>query len=307
MLILQNIINMKKLSAIFILFLLTGIALYAQVGISADNSTPESSAMLDVKSTSKGVLLPRMTMAQILAIPNPSDGLTAFCTSDSKYYVFNSLSARWKAVSSGASALGQPFPCGIAFTVNHIAGVVAPCNKTVTYATRNGIPGEPLKCWITSNLGAARQATSETDTAEAAAGWYWQFNRKQGYKYSGTVRTPNTPWISSIGENSDWVAANDPCSLELGNPWRIPTASELTNLYNGVGYPGTWSWLNIHAAGRLEYNSGVLIDRGIDSDYWSSSQEMLNQSFARFLKPWASPGMFYTFKSYGFSIRCLRD
>ncbi|MDP1621307.1 MAG: hypothetical protein Q8M08_03115 [Bacteroidales bacterium] len=72
--------------------------LFAQVGINADNSAPDESAMLDVKSTSKGALLPRMTQAQILAIPNPSNGLIAFCTTDSKLYVYVSTSSQWKEV-----------------------------------------------------------------------------------------------------------------------------------------------------------------------------------------------------------------
>jgi hypothetical protein len=95
---------------------------------------------------------------------------------------------------------------------------VAPVNKTVTYGTVTNIPGETSKCWITSNLGADHQATSKDDATEPSAGWYWQFNKKQGYKVTNNnTRTPNTPWIHPINENSDWTAAKDPCTLEMGN------------------------------------------------------------------------------------------
>ena len=115
--------------------------------------------------------------------------------------------------------------------INHVAsGGVAPVDKTVTYGTVTNIPGETSKCWITSNLGADHQATAVNDATEASAGWYWQFNRMQGYKHDGTTRTPNTTWITSINENLDWQAANDPCALELGNGWRIPTYTEWTNV-----------------------------------------------------------------------------
>ncbi|MEI7983555.1 MAG: hypothetical protein WCI71_18045, partial [Bacteroidota bacterium] len=80
--------------------------------------------------------------------------------------------------------------CG-SLTVNHVAGTVAPVTKTVTYGTVTNIPGEHSKCWITSNLGANHQATAVNDATELSAGWYWQFNRKQGYKHDGTTRTPN--------------------------------------------------------------------------------------------------------------------
>jgi uncharacterized protein (TIGR02145 family) len=69
--------------------ILTGFlsfASYAQVSINNDNSVPDSSAMLDIKSTTKGVLVPRMTASQRDAIPNPAKGLMIFCTDNNQYY-----------------------------------------------------------------------------------------------------------------------------------------------------------------------------------------------------------------------------
>jgi uncharacterized protein (TIGR02145 family) len=50
------------------------------VAINADGTAPANSAMLDVKSTSKGFLLPRMTQAQRDAIDSPANSLMVFCT-----------------------------------------------------------------------------------------------------------------------------------------------------------------------------------------------------------------------------------
>ena len=58
--------------------------------------------------------------------------------------------------------------------------------------------------------------TLVNDATEASAGWYWQFNLKQGFKHDGSSRTPYTTWINSINENTDWNSANDPCVIELG-------------------------------------------------------------------------------------------
>ena len=115
------------------------------------------------------------------------------------------------------------------FTITHLAGAIAPVTKTVRYGAGNSIPGEPTKCWITQNLGADHQATAINDATEASAGWYWQFNRKQGFKHDGTTRTPNTNWINPIDETSDWTTTNDPCSIELGSAWHVPTNTEWTN------------------------------------------------------------------------------
>ncbi|MGD9700690.1 hypothetical protein [Acinetobacter sp.] len=70
---------MKKLS-ILMLALLFAAMLQAQVGLNGDGSTPEPSAMLDVKSTSRGFLAPRMTAEQKAAITSPATGLLVYQT-----------------------------------------------------------------------------------------------------------------------------------------------------------------------------------------------------------------------------------
>ncbi len=70
---------------IYTAFLVIGIltwdeALAQGVAINNDNSTPDASAMLDVKSTTKGLLVPRMTQAQRTAIIAPASGLLVYQT-----------------------------------------------------------------------------------------------------------------------------------------------------------------------------------------------------------------------------------
>ena len=72
---------MKKLVLLLIVLWSSMTMVIAQnVGVNADGSAPANSAMLDVKSTTKGFLLPRMTQAQRDAIPSPENGLMVFCT-----------------------------------------------------------------------------------------------------------------------------------------------------------------------------------------------------------------------------------
>ncbi len=302
---------MKKLSLAIAILLLFGSALYAQVSINNDNSEPDNSAMLDVKSTTKGMLIPRMTQSEILAISNPANGLQVFCTTDSKLYIYVVTLGQCKEVPYGAGILGQSFPCGMTFGINHLAGIVAPVNKTVTYGTVTNIPGEPTKCWITSNLGSDHQATAVSDATEASAGWLWQFNRKQGYKHDGTTRTPNTSWISSINEASDWTTCNAPCNIELGATWRIPTFTELNNVDNTGGWTnwsGPWgSGLKLHAAGNLDSSGGILSGRGTYCDYWSSTQSYNATSSWNLFSDSFSSSMDGTPKEWGFSLRCIRD
>jgi hypothetical protein len=199
------------------------------------------------------------------------------------------------------------FVCGDSITIHHVTGDVAPVTKTVTYGTVTNIPGETSKCWITSNLGADHQAAAKDDSTEASAGWYWQFNLKQGYKDDGTTRTPATLWIHSISENSDWTAANDPCYLELGSGWRIPTKTEWINVDAGgywIDWNGPWnSALKMHAAGYISYIYGSLFGRGSEGDYWDSSQNSTTAgSSLYFFYGWSSETS--NSKAYGFTLRC---
>jgi hypothetical protein len=271
------------------------------VGIAT--TTPDPSALLDVSSATKGFLPPRMTSTQRNAIDTPAEGLVIYNTDEKALNVYNGTA--WASVQP----VQQPFECGYSFTINHsVAGGVAAVNKSVTYGTVTGIPGSPSKCWITSNLGASRQAAMVSDASEVSAGWYWQFNRKQGYKHDGTARTPNMAWIGNINENSDWVAANDPCTIELGTGWRLPTATEWTNVDN---YWSDWngafnSSLALHAAGFLNFSNALLSERGSRGAYWSSSQNSSSVGES-FIFTAGSSTMGTSNKSYGFSVRCLNS
>lgn len=204
------------------------------------------------------------------------------------------------------------FTCNNPLPVNHTTGNgVAPAAKSVNYGTiLTTLGGTGAKCWITQNLGSANQATSPTDASENASGWYWQFNLKQGYKHDGATRTPNTVWITSINESSDWIAGNDPCTIELGSGWRIPTSTE----WNNADATGGWnnyndtynSILKLHAGGYLDAATSDLTQRGFAGLAWSSTQNTSTQGKGLL---WVSNGCnpYTGDKAYAFTMRCLKD
>ncbi len=74
------------------------------VAVNADNSAADASAMLDVKSTNKGLLTPRMTSAQKLAILAPATGLIIYQTDGlTGFYYYDG--AVWKQIGSAAWGL----------------------------------------------------------------------------------------------------------------------------------------------------------------------------------------------------------
>ncbi|WP_159020017.1 cell wall anchor protein [Algibacter sp. L3A6] len=79
-----------KNTTIFIglLFLvLFQIPTHAQVGIGT--TTPDASSILDIESTTQGILTPRMTTAQRIAIASPAEGLMVFDIDEGSFFYFD--------------------------------------------------------------------------------------------------------------------------------------------------------------------------------------------------------------------------
>ncbi len=96
-----------KNTFVFIFCLLFVATIFAQsVGINTDGSSPNSSAMLDIKSTTKGLLPPRMTAANRMAIPVPAAGLMVYQTdATAGYYYFNGTSWIYFSNTGGILAI----------------------------------------------------------------------------------------------------------------------------------------------------------------------------------------------------------
>ena len=93
---------MKFLTAT-LLFLMATLLSHAQnIGINTDGTSPHASAILDVKSTTKGILIPRMTMAQRNAISTPAAGLMIYQTDNTPgFYFFDG--ATWSGMSGSTN------------------------------------------------------------------------------------------------------------------------------------------------------------------------------------------------------------
>ena len=91
---------MKKLLFIVILNTLINSSSYSQnVGIGTN--APNPSAALDITDTSRGILIPRMTMNQRNAIQNPAEGLMVYQTDSTKgYWYWDGIFWRLNSASS---------------------------------------------------------------------------------------------------------------------------------------------------------------------------------------------------------------
>lgn len=80
---------MKKYFLFIASFISCSFCLAQNVAINNDASVADNSAILDVKSLSKGVLVPRMSASERTAIINPATGLLIYQKDGSNGFYYN--------------------------------------------------------------------------------------------------------------------------------------------------------------------------------------------------------------------------
>jgi len=102
---------MKKFNfykfVIFVLWLNVPAFLISQnIGIGEVVFTPHSSAGLELRFADKGMLIPRMTHAQKLAISSPAEGLMVYCTDNPMgFHYYNGAS--WSKIGTGDGSVSS--------------------------------------------------------------------------------------------------------------------------------------------------------------------------------------------------------
>lgn len=93
---------MNKQIFLVIFFIFSCVSLVRAQNVGIGTTSPDVSAQLDVTSTTKGLLVPRMTMAQRDAIGSPATGLLIFQTDNTPgFYYWNGVV--WIGIASSGS------------------------------------------------------------------------------------------------------------------------------------------------------------------------------------------------------------
>ncbi len=290
-----SILKIGKYQNIMFTTLLASTAAYAQVGVGT--TTPDNSAALEISSTSKGFLPPRLTEAQIdaLLLNNPAEGLIVYCTDCSTKGIYFFNGATFENLATGTT--------------------------TVSITTVTGSGGAT---WIDRNLGATQVATSSTD-ANAYGDLYQWGRNSDGHQLrnsatsAGPVASGNegtnfitipsgSGWLT-VADNTRWNGASkgthDPCPMD----YRVPTLAEWTterNAWPSQDIAGSFaSPLKLTIAGRRNRLSGNLSSVGVSGQYWTSEStngvgSILNIS--TFGATLTSGG-----NAQGYSVRCIAE
>jgi hypothetical protein len=139
------------------LIISTNVAFSQSVGI--NTTTPDNSAQLDIVSTNRGLLIPRLTLAQRNAIANPATGLLIYQTDNQPDFYFNagtSFNPSWVRQGTvnntwaiGGNALTATGSFGTTsnnhidiITNNNLRGRFTSLGEFFIGATNTAIPGD---------------------------------------------------------------------------------------------------------------------------------------------------------------------
>ena len=204
--------------------------------------------------------------------------------------------------------------------------VVIPLNSS--QRTTCTAPDEVLslgKCWKDRNLGATQVATSSTDSA--AYGDLYQWGRTRDghqHRWSNVVQfasafsdDPGSDFFGNNATTFDWRypqnhilwqglgAINNPCP----QGFRLPTDAEFENerlSWSSNDYVGAFdSPLKLVMAGYRHNFTGSLQFVDNQGRYWTSTVSGPYSRNLTFLSGNAAMGN--TYRTYGLSVRCIKD
>jgi trimeric autotransporter adhesin len=237
---------MKKIIlAAVMLVAINNIASAQNVGIGTN--TPNASALLDVTASNKGVLIPRVTNAQMIAIASPANGLLVYNT-DSAAFAYRNATA-WVFIKGNATASNDWSTKGNAGTDTSKNFIGTTDDVDVIFKRNNEQAGWLNETLKNTSLGAGSLSTATTGFNNTATGYRALKNNSIGYNNtamgsqalgSNNIGSRNTATgfaalFSNISGNEN--AANGTQALLNNIGGSSNTASGFQSLFsNGSGF-----------------------------------------------------------------------
>ncbi|MFT3681029.1 MAG: fibrobacter succinogenes major paralogous domain-containing protein [Ferruginibacter sp.] len=279
---------MKK-SFILLAFLSFSMRGWCQnVGIGTN--APVASAQLDVSSTTKGFLPPRMTAAQRAAIASPAEGLLVFQTDGTKgYYYF--INGGWTALQKSE---GKVYPsvtiCSQKWMDKNLDVTTYRNGDTIPYVT------DPA-AWAALTTGAWCYYNNDPST-DAIYGklynWYAVADAR-GLAPAGWHVSTDAEWTTLVTCLGGTSVAGGKLKVSGTRIWAAPNDAD-----NSSG------WAGLPGGNRAD--QGFFIDDLVSGLWWSATSTNTTTAWYRYLLySNTSAGRDFSLKSYGFSVRCVKD
>ncbi len=234
---LNNKLNTLKTMKFILLTLLMiiGININAQVSINTDGSTPDESAMLDVKSTEKGLLPPRMTETERDAISNPVAGLIIYCIDCIEMQMYNGTA--WVNMIGSPASQAPPPQCGN-YNITDIDGNTY---STVLIGTQ---------CWMGENLKTTTYKDG-TSIPNVTGGASWFVLSSGAYVWYDN----DIAWKNLYGALYNWYTVDDVNGI-CPSGWHVPTNTEWDALTTYIGGTSSPNGNKLKSCRQVESPSG---------------------------------------------------
>ncbi len=164
---------MNKILTALIFVIAISTSVNSQVGIGT--SSPDASAALDITSSDKGLLMPRMTTAQRTAIASPASSLMVFDTDTNSYWSY--IEGAWVENKPGSGK----FVDGAAADIAYYDGRVGIGLNVFSQAHKLYVRG--VKDTDDTNTAVRFDAFYEGTGTSVCYLWTWSCIQKQRYRY----------------------------------------------------------------------------------------------------------------------------
>jgi len=326
------------LLALIIQHLTFNIYSFAQgVGINDNGVQPDASSMLDVISTTKGVLLPRVNTSQMTSISSPATGLTVFNTDSLTFCFYDGT--QWKCLCTCYTIIQDSLSCGDSIIDSRDGQKYA----TVKIGTQ---------CWMAENLNVGTMINLYTGlgnpynnhqtnnviiekfcykdsldycngtNGKVKSGGLYEWDELMQY----TTSTPNqgicpTGW--HIPTDAEWITMEEAIGMctgitpgcsgaigcrgtDQGNQIKL-----LADCYTGGGYTncGTSCFYAILGGGTLDGSNFYFGNYGVYAMFWTSTQYNTSNAISRMM--WKSDSCIRrgnnSKKAIAYSLRCVKN
>jgi uncharacterized protein (TIGR02145 family) len=279
---------MKNKQLILILsgiLLLTNFRILAQVAINQDGNPPDNSAMLDIKSTNRGLLPPRMSEVERNAILTPTAGLIIWCSncgSSGQLQVFNGndwinmsepIAFKTPSISTlSASSITQTTATsggfvtsagGASVMARGVCWDTTPNPTILNNYTSGGAGIGPYESIINGLIGTTKYYVRAyaTNNYGIAYGNQVSFTTVSFSVGSGVIDIDGNIYSSIIVETQEWMAENLK-TTKYANGDQIPNVTENTQWIGKT--TGAWCWYDNNSQndtpyGKL-YNHYAVVD-----------------------------------------------
>lgn len=244
----MKLISTLSKGACLLLFLCFSFSANAQLAVNTDGADPDASAMLDVKSTDKGLLIPRMTELEKEGIPSPALGLMVFQTDGlSGFYYHNG--SQWVLLGDEITQVGVANIFFEDVVVDGSLCIGTDCNSTESF----GFATIKLK----ENNTRIEFRDTSTDPGDPDNDWMLEANESPNGGLNAFFLTDLTnnqrPFLVSAnaGNNAFYVDADGDAGIGLNNPMHKLHVNGNIHADGDITATGT---INCASDARLKHN-----------------------------------------------------